>query len=105
VIHGNHTATGKPLLATDPHLSSRLPSNWYLMGFHVGEMNSVGGSYPGVMFLGQGKSNYIAWGQTAPLNDVSDVFKEKLNEDETKYFVDGKWRDLTIITEEIKVKG
>jgi len=29
VIHGNHTATGKPLLANDPHLETMIPSVWY----------------------------------------------------------------------------
>jgi len=28
VIHGNHTSTGLPMLANDPHLSTSLPSFW-----------------------------------------------------------------------------
>lgn len=29
VVHGNHTTTGKPLLANDPHLETMIPSMWY----------------------------------------------------------------------------
>jgi acyl-homoserine lactone acylase PvdQ len=33
------------------------------------------------------------------------VFKEKVDNNENKYQVDGQWRDLQIIREEIIVKG
>lgn len=28
VIHGNHTSTGLPMLASDPHLSTDMPAFW-----------------------------------------------------------------------------
>lgn len=28
VIHGNHTKSGKPLLANDPHLTNSIPATW-----------------------------------------------------------------------------
>ncbi|HEY2979948.1 MAG TPA: penicillin acylase family protein, partial [Anaerolineales bacterium] len=34
VIGGEHTTTGKPLLANDPHLAIQLPSIWYQMTLH-----------------------------------------------------------------------
>jgi len=30
VIHGKHTASGRPLLASDPHLGTSIPSIWQL---------------------------------------------------------------------------
>lgn len=30
VIHGNHTKNGKPLLASDPHLGTGVPSVWVI---------------------------------------------------------------------------
>src|SRR5206468_4185189 len=30
VVDGTLTASGRPLLANDPHLGTRLPSTWYL---------------------------------------------------------------------------
>ena len=34
VVDGEHTATGKPLLANDPHLGISLPGIWMQMGLH-----------------------------------------------------------------------
>ena len=52
-----------------------------------------------------GRSRNMTWGLTASINDNSDLWEEQLNQEETQYFVDGKWRDLKIIEETIKVKG
>ena len=51
-VHGNHTASGAPLLSTDPHLTATLPSNWMLMGWHINENYMVGASNPGIPFIG-----------------------------------------------------
>ena len=45
------------------------------------------------------------WGATTSRVDTADLWQEKLNEDETEYFVDGQWRKLEIIEERIAVKG
>lgn len=37
VISGNHTKTGKPLLASDPHLSTGVPSYWTIQHLHYKE--------------------------------------------------------------------
>lgn len=37
--------------------------------------------------------------------DVSDLFREKIDDTTNKYFVDDEWRDLQIEEELIKVKG
>lgn len=105
VIHGNHTKTGKPLLSSDPHLSNGLPSNWYLMELNYKGHHVAGATYPGIPLVMIGKTENFAWGITAVLADVSDLYREKLNDDRTSYLLDGNWKPLTIIEEEIKVKG
>jgi len=30
VVHGDHTVTGMPLFASDPHLANMIPSAWLL---------------------------------------------------------------------------
>jgi penicillin amidase len=60
-IHGNHSATGTPYLASDPHLSASLPSFWHLVGIHLPDNYAIGASNPGCPFIGQGKSKYMAW--------------------------------------------
>lgn len=48
--------------------------------------------------IGIGRTDTISWALTTPRVDTADVWKEKLNEDETEYFVDGEWRKLDITT-------
>ena len=83
VVHGNFTTTGKPMFAGDPHLGCKLPAFWQLMeiSFHLnGELISViGGSIPGVPLIVIGQNKHMVWSMTAPLNDNSDLWKEKLS--------------------------
>jgi penicillin amidase len=64
----------------------------------------VGSSMPGLPFIIIGKTKNISWGITASVTDITDLFKEQLNDDLTKYEVDGEWRDLQFIKYEIKIK-
>ena len=34
VVSGEHTTTGKPLLANDPHLGATMPGIWTQVGLH-----------------------------------------------------------------------
>jgi penicillin amidase len=43
----------------------------------------IGTTHPGAPFILIGKTNHFSWGVTAVLADVSDLYKEKLNEDQT----------------------
>ena len=105
VIHGNYTKTGKPLLAGDPHLGNQLPSHWYLMEMSYEGFTATGATHPGVPNFMFAKTPHMTWAITSALTDLSDLFREKLNDEKTKYFVDGEWRDLRIINEKILIKG
>lgn len=72
--------SGKPILASDPHLGAQLPSTWYLMGLHDSEGDYIiGASMPGVPSIPIGKTKYMSIGITAHLSDVTDLFKEKVD--------------------------
>jgi len=43
----------------------------------------IGGSVPGAPGVIIGKTKHFTWGMTAPLDDISDLYLEKINEDET----------------------
>ena len=97
VVHGNHTETGMPLFASDPHLNNGIPSAWLLYNLRLPNGKILaGGQLPGVPMISIGRSNNITWGCTTSRADNADLWQEKLNEDETKYFVDGEWRELKI---------
>jgi penicillin amidase len=104
VIAGSMTATGKPILANDPHLSPSMPGIWYQMGLHCScDYNVEGFTFSGVPGVVIGHNARIAWGFTNLDPDVTDLYLEKVRGDQ--YEVDGRWRDMQIRTETIDVAG
>jgi penicillin amidase len=104
VISGALTATGKPILENDPHLSPSMPGVWYQIGLHCScAFNAEGFSFSGVPGIIIGHNARIAWGFTNLNPDVSDLYLEKVKGNQ--YLVDGVWRDLAVHTETIKVAG
>jgi len=78
VVAGRHTATGKPLLANDPHLGLTAPSIWYLAHLKAPGLNVIGATLPGVPMVILGHNGRIAWGFTNTNPDVQDLFIERL---------------------------
>lgn len=61
---------------------------------------------PGLPYLLIGKTDYFSFGVTVLFSgDQSDAFFEVLDETETKYLFEGKYYDLKIEEELIKVRG
>ncbi|RMG92363.1 MAG: penicillin acylase family protein, partial [Chloroflexi bacterium] len=106
VVSGEHTASGLPLLANDPHLSIQMPSIWYEVGLHAPGWNVRGFSFAGVPGVIIGHNDKIAWGVTNVGPDVQDLYIEKINpSNPNQYEYMGKWEDMEIIPEVIKVNG
>ncbi|OLP19631.1 penicillin acylase family protein [Leptolyngbya sp. 'hensonii'] len=112
VISGKRTATGKPLLANDPHLDSQLPSIWHEIGLHCTPQgpdcpyNVTGFSFPGMFGVIIGHNDRIAWGVTNVGPDVQDLYIEKLNpQDPNQYEVNGQWVNMDLVSETIQVAG
>jgi len=112
VIGGELTATGKPMLANDMHLSQQIPSIWYqasLRCLPVSEkcpLDVTGFSFPGVPGIVAGHNQRIAWGFTNVSPDVIDLYIEKINPDNpNQYEVNDAWVDMKIVEEDIIVAG
>ncbi len=108
VVHGSRTASGKPLLANDPHLGLGMPSVWYENGLHGGRFDVVGFSFPGLPAVVTGHNGSIAWGITSLASDTQDLFIEQLDDGEngpTRYRYRDEWRDLEVRVETIEVRG
>lgn len=104
-VAGKKSATGKPLLANDMHLGLFAPGIWYQMHQQVeGKLNVTGLVLPGQPFVIAGHNDSVAWGMTNVMVDDIDFYAEKLNEDSTKYLLDGEWKDVLIKNEIIKTK-
>ncbi|WP_422380470.1 penicillin acylase family protein [Marinicellulosiphila megalodicopiae] len=104
-ISGEHTQSGQPLLAADPHLGTEIPSIWYLAELSGERLHVTGATYPGLPFVWLGHNNNIAWGGASLTADVQDLYIEKLNPlNENQYEFNGQWVDMEVIDEYIKVK-
>ncbi len=72
VLSGDRTASGKPILANDPHLGLQTPSIWYFARLALTTGDVVGASIPGAPFVILGRNERIAWGFTNTEFDVVD---------------------------------
>jgi len=75
-VDGQHSATGAPLLAGDPHLAYSMPGIWYLVRIDLPDGVLAGATSPGAPFLVIGRNKSIAWTFTSTGADVQDVFEE-----------------------------
>lgn len=110
VVSGSRTASGKPILANDPHLGLTAPSLWYLADLRVEKefgkpRNLTGVTLPGAPFVLLGRGASIAWGFTNTGADVQDLFVEKVNPDNPEeYLTPEGWAKFGSKTETIHVK-
>ena len=79
VVDGNHSVTGKPLLANDPHLELGIPILWYLARITTPELTLTGATAPGAPAVLLGQNGHIAWGFTTTESDTQDLFIETLD--------------------------
>ncbi|MEQ1870559.1 MAG: penicillin acylase family protein [Vicinamibacterales bacterium] len=105
VVDGTMTASGKPLLANDPHLGTKIPSLWYLAHLSAGDFDLVGATLPGVPAVALGRNRYIAWGATNVAADVEDLYQERLDATGTSAEFRGAMEPMRILHESIAVKG
>jgi penicillin amidase len=105
VVSGERSGTGRPLLASDPHLSLTMPSVWHEVHLSGGGFEVSGASLPGVPFVLIGQNRRIAWGITALFADVQDLYLESPNPSNPRqYAVAEGFADLDVVTETIAVK-
>jgi penicillin amidase len=104
-ISGEKSASGRPLLASDPHLALSMPSTWYQIHLSGGGLDVEGASLPGMPLVFIGRNRRIAWGATALLADVQDLYVETPNpENPRQYAAPEGFRDLDVVAESIPVR-
>lgn len=109
VVDGEHSATGAPILANDPHLDLGIPGIWFQLGLHCRTVSAecpldvAGFTFSGVPGVIIGHNADIAWGFTNLGPDVTDLYVERVTDDEWLY--DGAWQPLRTRTETIEVAG
>ncbi|MDP2640697.1 MAG: penicillin acylase family protein [Betaproteobacteria bacterium] len=104
VLAGSRTASGKPLLANDPHLGLAAPAIWYFAHLSAPGFEVMGATLPGVPAVVLGRSRQITWGMTNTGPDVQDLYIERVDAAGQVLSPQG-WQKLATHGEVIKVKG
>jgi penicillin amidase len=105
-IDGSLSASGKPMLASDPHRLINLPSLRYLVHLNAPGWNVIGAGEPGLPGVALGHNDRIAWGFTIVGTDQSDLYVEETHPDDpTQYRVGERWEKMKVLREPVKVKG
>jgi penicillin G amidase len=104
-LSGKLTASGKPILASDPHLDFAIPSTWYMIHLQAPGLNVSGVSLPGAPSVIIGHNDRIAWGVTNLHYDVQDLYFEQLNTSTGQYLFAGQVEQARAEQDYIRVKG
>jgi penicillin amidase len=110
VVSGALTASGKPLLANDPHRTIANPSLRYVTHLVGPGWNVIGAGEPAVPGVAGGHNERIAFGFTIVGMDQQDVYVEQVGacpSSPRRRCVrhDNAWQPLRVIVDTIPVKG
>ena len=108
VVSGEHTDSGNPIVANDPHLGLMVPPVWYEQHLVVegdGEesLDVRGVAFPGLPVVVIGQNRDVAWGFTNVGADQTDLYSYVRPSEDT-YLYEGEEREIERTTETIPVK-
>nr|WP_178095938.1 penicillin acylase family protein [Pseudomonas sp. ALS1131] len=104
-VSGSRTASGKPLLAGDPHIRFSLPAVWYEAHLQAPGYELYGYHHALIPSAMLGHNRDFAWSLTMFQNDDLDLIAERVNPDNAnQVWYQGNWVDLQQRTETIRVK-
>jgi penicillin amidase len=104
-LAGAKTATGRPILANDPHLGPVLPAHWYLAHVKAPDWAVAGACFAGTPGFTCAHNGRVAWGVTAGLVDNTDLFIEEIGPDGASVRRGETFVPCTVVEEHIAVRG
>ena len=105
LVAPDRTAYKAPIALIDPHLSWYGAFRFYEVRLYGGELEMSGMAIVGMPVPALGHNRYCSIAMTTGGPDTSDVYEEEINpENPRQYRYDGKWLDMAVTTEVIKVK-
>ena len=106
VVAGTRTASGKPIMANDPHRTIAVPSLRYWVHLTAPGWDVVGGGEPALPGVAIGHNRQGAWGLTIFGLDQTDLYVYELDpRDPTRYRYRGAWARMRTETDTIRVRG
>jgi penicillin amidase len=106
-VSGRLTASGKPLVAGDPHRPLDVPNVYYQNHVRCPAFDVIGLSFAGVPgFPHFGHNRTVAWCVTHTGADYQDLYIERFQPgDPTRYEFKGEWREARTARETVDVRG
>jgi penicillin amidase len=105
-VSGALTASGKPLLANDPHRVVAEPSLRYIVHLVAPGWNVIGAGEPALPGVAAGHNEQIAWGFTIFGLDQQDLYLETLDPKRPlEYATEQGWQRMQVIDQVIAVRG
>lgn len=105
VVAGSRTASGRPLLANDPHLPVEMPGVWYELHLVAAGLDVQGVTVPGTPFVAIGHNARIAWGFTNTGADVQDLVLQRVDLVRQRAEGPAGWEAVQVEPSPIPVKG
>jgi len=106
VISGSLMVDGNTYMANDPHRTIAVPSLRYMVHLVAPGWNVIGGGEPEIPGISIGHNENGSWGLTVFRTDGEDMYIYDLNPNNPmQYKYNGKWVNMDVISETIKVKG
>ncbi|APZ98937.1 penicillin acylase family protein [Sphingopyxis sp. QXT-31] len=105
-VSPSRTATGRPILANDPHLGIGRSSPRHMCHLSAPGLDVIGAGAPGLPGIMQGHTDRFAFGRTNFHIDQTDLFILRTKEgDPGRYWHKGEWKAFESFEEDILVKG
>lgn len=106
VIAPTRTATGRPILANDPHLSFGSPGPRHVIHLTAPGLDVIGGGSAGMPGVMQGHTAHFAFGRTNFHIDQEDLFILRTHPAHPeRYFHNGRWVEMERMETTIAVRG
>jgi penicillin amidase len=105
VLAPSRTATGRPILANDPHLQPAIPCSWYLAHLRTPAWGLSGACFVSQPAVSAGHNGFAAWGVTAGHHDNTDLFLEEIGPDGHSVREGDRFVPCPVRREVIQVKG
>ncbi len=106
VVAASRSATGRPILASDPHRAVGVPSLRYIAHLEAPGLSVIGAGEPALPGVSIGHNDKIAFGLTIFAIDQEDLYAYELNPRKADHYrYRGRWEPMTVLRDSIPVKG
>jgi penicillin amidase len=106
VVAPSRTATGRPILANDPHRAYGAPSLRYIVHLSAPGLDVIGAGEPALPGVSIGHNGKVAFGLTIFSIDQEDLYVYETNPaNPNQYRYKGGWEDFRVLREKLSVRG